>query len=304
MDQQTKPAPYFAAVLLRLIMAITFIILIAIAVISVIEINGRQQRLNALRMQAEHLQRQIDRGDSADDARQRLMQVESRMDQLQQRILLGDDELKVIMLTGRAPSADRDTPETSAESLARDLLEARRQDENADAEGREEPGWIAGLTVSSVVWFAALSSDQLLALAVIAAAVFGAMAGGLRREDLRYLRPMLAGLAAGFIVYLGIRGLRGVFMSGTEGPVPDFNAFSATLAGLIAGIVAERLYGLLGRRAWKQQHEPKRIEEHHHHHREPEPDRSQNAPMPTTSGYTPRDSSPADSGDNNSGAAR
>jgi len=290
MDQQAKPAPYLPALLLRIIIAITFIVLIALAVISVIEINGRQQQLTALRVQAERVEMQLDRaadrGDEVEQQQQRLNELQARIDALQQRVLLGDDELKAMMLTGRAQADTDEGPTTSAESLARELLESRQQRSDDTADG-DEPGWISRVMVSSVVWFRALSSDQLLAIAVIAAAVFGALAGGLRREDLRYLRPILAGLAAGFIVYLGIRGLRGVFVSGGAGPVSDFNAFSATLAALLAGIVAERMYGLLGRRAWKQQHEPKRVEQHHHHHGKSTTDQPQNAAANQTSGAAP-----------------
>lgn len=254
MEQQSKPAPYALAVILRLIMAVTFVLLIALAMTSAIEINGRQQLLRVYEHQLDETTRELNDASAMPAARspieQRRNDLQQRIDVIRERIIRGDNELKAVVLTGgsaAAPAADPDAgPLSASESLVQQLT--------ADGAGaRTDRGWFENLLISMALWFVSLSSDQLLAIAVIAAAILGAMAGGLRREDMRYLRPMLAGLAAGFITYLAIRGLRGVFMTASEGPIPDFNAFSATLAGLIAGLFFERVYGLFGRRAWKQQ---------------------------------------------------
>ncbi len=253
MQQQTKPAPYVAAVILRLIMAGTFVLLIALAMTSAIEINGRQQLLRVYEGQLEDAMRELESASAMPAARapmeQRVYDLQLRIDGIRERIVRGDNELKAVVLTGGTATPEdlaEAGPLSASESLARQLSEAQPDEASS-------PYWFTQFLIACALWFVSLSSDQLLAIAVIAAAVLGAMVGGLRREDLRYLRPMLAGLAAGFITYLAIRGLRGVFMTGSEGPTPDFNAFSATLAGLIAGLFFERIYGLFGRRAWKQQ---------------------------------------------------
>ncbi len=93
--------------------------------------------------------------------------------------------------------------------------------------------------------FLLLSSDQLLALAVMACAAIGAMIAALRGNGLMTLRALALGIATGFVVYLAIKGGKHVFLLQMQTEVVAFNPYGSAFAGLLAGMFTEKAYQII-----------------------------------------------------------
>jgi len=89
------------------------------------------------------------------------------------------------------------------------------------------------------------SSDILLALSIMACGVVGATVGSIREEGRLGVRSILFGLAAGFIVFLAIKGGKQLFLIQASGQIAQFNPYSCALFGLIAGMFTERTFEIL-----------------------------------------------------------
>lgn len=86
-----------------------------------------------------------------------------------------------------------------------------------------------------------------LALAICSGAI-GALVAGLRTKQFMLFalfRDLALGFASGFIVYLGMKGGKHVFlMSTTDAPVL-LNPYAYAFAGILVGLFTERAYNLL-----------------------------------------------------------
>lgn len=90
-----------------------------------------------------------------------------------------------------------------------------------------------------------LSSDQLLAIAIMACGAIGAMITALRGNGAMTLRALSLGIASGFVVYLAIKGGKQVFLLQTQGEIVAFNPYGSAFAGLLAGLFTERAHQIL-----------------------------------------------------------
>lgn len=90
-----------------------------------------------------------------------------------------------------------------------------------------------------------LSSDLLLAIAIMACGSIGAMITTLRGNGGMTLRALSLGLASGFVVYLAIKGGKHVFLLQTQGELVAFNPYGTAFAGLLAGLFTERVHQIL-----------------------------------------------------------
>ncbi|TXI37105.1 MAG: hypothetical protein E6Q59_08350 [Nitrosomonas sp.] len=93
--------------------------------------------------------------------------------------------------------------------------------------------------------FLLLSSDQLLALAIMACAAIGAVIAALRGDGLMTLRALALGVATGFVVYLAIKGGKHVFLLQMQTEIVAFNPYGSAFAGLLAGMFTEKAYQLI-----------------------------------------------------------
>lgn len=90
-----------------------------------------------------------------------------------------------------------------------------------------------------------LSTEHLLAIAIMGCGAIGAIIAGLRANTIITFRNLSLGLAAGFVTFLGIKGGKHFFLvQGTIDQVA-FNPYSSAFAGLLAGLFTERAYSLL-----------------------------------------------------------
>lgn len=103
----------------------------------------------------------------------------------------------------------------------------------------------SNFTSVSYEQFLLLSSDQLLAIAIMACAAMGAMIAALRGNGLMTLRALTLGIATGFVVYLAIKGGKHVFLLQMQGEIVAFNPYGSAFAGLLAGLFTEKAYQVL-----------------------------------------------------------
>ena len=92
---------------------------------------------------------------------------------------------------------------------------------------------------------ATLSSDMLLAIAVMACGAIGAMITTLRGGAKMTVQSFCLGLAAGFIVFLAIKGGKHLFLLQSRGDIAAFNPYGSAFAGLLAGLFTEKAYAAL-----------------------------------------------------------
>ena len=102
---------------------------------------------------------------------------------------------------------------------------------------------VFGLPLTRVV---RLNSDYLLAIAIMTCGAIGGMIASLRRASRLTWNGVIFGLSSGFIVFLSIKGGRHIFLLQTQGLMPQFNPYSSSFLGLIAGMFTERTFQFLG----------------------------------------------------------
>lgn len=102
---------------------------------------------------------------------------------------------------------------------------------------KKSPDWSLGIDL--------LSSDKLLAIAVITCGAIGALIAMFRAEGGLSMKILLLGLSAGFITYLAIKGGRHIFLIHGSGEFPVFNPYGSAFAGLVAGLFTEKGYLVL-----------------------------------------------------------
>jgi hypothetical protein len=109
-----------------------------------------------------------------------------------------------------------------------------RSNPGGDGDG-DGDGGSAGLPWDFVMDF---SSASLMAAAMIASALVGALTGMFLRRRLD-LRQIPLGLAAGFTVWLGLWGVSGLI---TTGAAANLNPYTAAVLSLGAGLSTERVF--------------------------------------------------------------
>jgi len=90
-----------------------------------------------------------------------------------------------------------------------------------------------------------LSSDQLLAISIMACGAIGALIAMLRSSDGMSVNVLVLGVAAGFVTYLAIKGGKHVFLLQSQGELATFNPYGSAFAGLLAGLFTEKAHQVL-----------------------------------------------------------
>lgn len=98
--------------------------------------------------------------------------------------------------------------------------------------------WVQG-------YYKRLSSDFLLAIAIMTCGAIGASLAAIRTNKRFSWRSLLFGLSSGFIVFLAIKGGKHVFLLNAQGQTVQFNPYSSGFAGLLAGMFTEKTFELL-----------------------------------------------------------
>lgn len=98
---------------------------------------------------------------------------------------------------------------------------------------------------SALGWLGRLNSDYLLAIAVMLCGAIGSIISSIRTARVLSWRSVLFGLAAGFIVFLAIKGGKHVFLLETQEQVVQFNPYGTSFFGLLAGMFTERSFELM-----------------------------------------------------------
>ena len=90
-----------------------------------------------------------------------------------------------------------------------------------------------------------MANEHLIALAVVLCGILGTSIASARAGTAHSGRELLLGLGAGVIVFLGIKGGGQVFLINGDTIEAGINAYTASFAGLLAGLFTERTFDLL-----------------------------------------------------------
>jgi hypothetical protein len=191
-----------------------------IAFVAIAEITVRQDLCKLLEENPRYLAKQSTSAESSPRA-------DSKSDDDLRDALRG--KLEALMIVGGSGS------DTSSAAIASALLVRKAS--------KSESEWSP--LSSFLSWF---KTDYLLALALIACGLFGAVVSELRANAKIYnSRQALLGLAAGFIALVMIKGGRAIFLIEHRAALSDFNPYSSGLVALLAGLYSEKAYRLLTR---------------------------------------------------------
>ncbi|MCA9296143.1 MAG: hypothetical protein KC983_06485 [Phycisphaerales bacterium] len=227
-----KAIGWFIGFIMRALMILVLPLLIIIAVMSVNEVAHRQTTLRQFyeaRQELETTVRNLDLGPAGGPTPTLYANLREAQDQLQ--------AARIDVHRGD-PTAWTDV--VARWELWRDAEE--HEDDHAEANEAAEAASFSAFIEALGRIPAGTSTDVLVVVGAIASAMFGALIAGFRREDLHYLHHILLGVGAGFLVYLFVRGGRGVFFVEYEAGAIDFNAYSILLMSLLAGLFADLVF--------------------------------------------------------------
>lgn len=136
-----------------------------------------------------------------------------------------------------------------AEKNEQTLVYIRREVENLGNFNNQEEE--KGYYYSSILYIfqrdiMRLSSDYLLAIAIMTCGAIGSTVGSIRTNHKFSWRSILFGLSSGFIVFLAIKGSKQIFLLQAQGQLIQFNPYSSGFAGLLAGMFTEKTFEFLG----------------------------------------------------------
>ena len=134
-----------------------------------------------------------------------------------------------------------DTPTFSLRSIQKNFNQFFAESKSATAQANT----LSTFMLESSAALLLLSSDQLLAIAIMACGAIGAMITTLRGDGGMTLRALSLGVASGFVVYLAIKGGKHVFLLQAQGEIVAFNPYGGAFAGLLGGLFTERAHQVL-----------------------------------------------------------
>lgn len=91
-----------------------------------------------------------------------------------------------------------------------------------------------------------LSSDMLLALALLSCGALGSVIASIKSNSSVNLSKFTIGFTTGFITYLAIKGGQFVFLLQVPGASAVLNPYTASFVGLLSGMFSERFHLVLG----------------------------------------------------------
>lgn len=89
------------------------------------------------------------------------------------------------------------------------------------------------------------STEMLLAITVMCCTATGAMIAGFRGGSHVTSRSILIGVASGFVVYLGVKGGRFLFLLETGQNTILINPFGTAFVGVLVGLFSDMAYGAI-----------------------------------------------------------
>lgn len=136
---------------------------------------------------------------------------------------------------------------SSDEQSLRNILARYQASSSSKTDTNTSPSDRPGVKASSFLYnpLYLMSSDQLLALAIMSCGAIGALIAMLRSEHGTSGKVLVLGVAAGFVTYLAIKGGKHLFLLQAQGELATFNPYGSAFAGLLAGLFTDKAYALI-----------------------------------------------------------
>jgi hypothetical protein len=249
-ERTANPFAIFLSGWLQILEVTVFIVVATLAILSISEISARQSfsgllESNISRLQSEFVERT--RSSVSPGAPQVTSSTKDLSPAEESYRLLKDIAYQRDLLSGV-----KSLITLGAEKDSQTLRAIRKQNDRMESEDlnvAEAVRYVSGLVLKwlSIIGLDVkrMSSDNLLALAVMCCGAIGALVAGMRQRATMTLRNLTLGLSTGFIVYLGIRGGKFVFLLQASGELIPFNPYGSGFVGLLAGLFTERAYRFL-----------------------------------------------------------
>lgn len=210
-----------------------FLVVAIFAVASITEISARNNYLGYLLNQVNSINQKLaqNNGSSTDKFTEEAISTLRREVQVYEYL---QSRLEALVSVG-------------ADNKSQTLTEIRRDSEgirfNIQNEPDEQEPYI--LIHFFQRYILPLSSDYLLAIAIMTCGAIGASIGSIRNSGHFTWRSILFGLSSGFIIFLAIKGGKNIFLLQAHSQVIQFNPYSSGFFGLLAGMFTEKTFELL-----------------------------------------------------------
>jgi hypothetical protein len=241
-----KAIGWFIGFIMRVLMVLILPLLIIVAVMSVNEVAHRQTTLRQFyeaRQELETTVRNLDLGPAGGPTPTLYANLREAQDHLQEAridVHRGDPAVWTDVIGRWELWCNADQRHDQEGHQVGQDAQAGLGERDADAPLEDAPFTAFIEALGRVP--AGTSTDVLVVVGAIASAMFGALIAGFRRDDLHYLHHVLLGVGAGFLIYLFVRGGRGVFFVEYEAGAIDFNAYSILLLALLSGLFADLVF--------------------------------------------------------------
>lgn len=148
---------------------------------------------------------------------------------------------RIRVLTGEAKEINGALKYITFVVSCRSILATRFFDDksNAIVVNGSIPETIAEAFDSLFVYFGNMTNNSLLIIIVVGCGCIGAVASGLNTNDPSSLRDMVRGSTAGFVIYLGIKGGKYVFITSHGADYSEMNHYGIAFASIIVGLYLE-----------------------------------------------------------------
>lgn len=240
--------------LLRMLECLLFVCVVLTAVFSISELAARDTILSLVNsriasMKSDFVERTRAQiitsgaaGNAGEPPKEAVVAAEERSLQLKRILFIEDLRRNIQTLS----ALGAETRRTSLRAIQDELNEfAASPSAAASAVKLSSGGGFSSVLGSTMEPLLLLSSDQLLAIAVLACGAIGSMISSLRANNALSLRALVLGVASGFVAYLAIKGGKHLFLLQSQAELVAFNPYGSAFAGLLAGLFTERAHQVL-----------------------------------------------------------
>ena len=220
-----------------------FLVLLFYAVLSIAEIEARDNYLGQLQNRINSINRELAQNDSSSETES---ETESEARIYSEKRLYRNEESRARVESLIVVGASHKSQTLPA--IMEEDVYARREISRPAFES-PIPAMLTfffGPIFDLLTRIARLSSNSLLAIAIMTCGTIGGMIASFRKTGRLTWNGVVFGLASGFIVFLSIKGGRHIFLLQTQGLMPQFNPYTSSFLGLIAGMFTERTFQFLG----------------------------------------------------------
>ena len=106
---------------------------------------------------------------------------------------------------------------------------------------------VSGFFDGLFIYFGNMTNNSLLVIVVVGCGCLGALVSGIRTDTPSSLKDMVVGAAAGFMVYLGMKGGKYIFITHAGYDYSSMNHYGIAFASVVVGLYVDWAHNILKR---------------------------------------------------------